>query len=517
MQVSNQRTIIIEAPVSLATYGKIIGRNCPCSRILSIAKSIIRVGINTLWEAGSETKYLIHSYTKYPLHIAASRGWLKTTKALIILGATIDKPLNIGGGFTPLLLAIKNEHIDVVKCLIQAKADVNYTNQLGQFPLLEAVNIGSLKMTQLLINSNAKLNNLNIQGFNSIILVALFSFYRPSRNEERRQIVSELATASPKAFQQTREAMLLKQIAHLSNIGGALKLKGLEGFENLEIEVEGTASCESMAQIIKDIKIFRLHFPDLIAEEAVVVIEKAYRSGLVSDDITQSSMSTLFNDWKSGQPILLTTGFPGHSASVLLWEDHFSICERANIIGISSDGSKDTPLIDYPLVLAQFNKELLSENVLSNINNIQTIENYVSIVHNEIPVTLRAKLMPDSIEEIVTDISLPRMKVPNCSWANLEGHLFPLLVLQANKSLNSANSIEEIRALVNLQKNLYENFKSFMLINLLSVYLNQMKLNELNYEPQIEFLLKIFAENYPKDNIDPRITSLWEQGRLQLN
>lgn len=102
-----------------------------------------------------------------PLHIATARGKEDVVRLIVSTNANIDAP-NIYGN-SSLQCAVQNEHLNMVKFLVNAKADINSRNNDGDTALHNAVkkiykidNIDNLtEIVEFLINSNANVNAQN--------------------------------------------------------------------------------------------------------------------------------------------------------------------------------------------------------------------------------------------------------------------------------------------------------------------------------------------------------------------
>lgn len=92
-----------------------------------------------------------------PLMEAAGKGDSRTVQQLIAEGVDI----NLGNkrGETAIYIACEASHTEVVKLLIQAKADVNIATTYGnETPLIAAANKGNDEILTMLINAKARIN-----------------------------------------------------------------------------------------------------------------------------------------------------------------------------------------------------------------------------------------------------------------------------------------------------------------------------------------------------------------------
>jgi len=75
-------------------------------------------------------------------------------------------------GNTPLFWAVKNNHVDVIKTLIQY-GSLNQTNALGDSPLHEAVRSGNLSIVKEMVNNNAVVDVQNNEGYTPLHIAVI--------------------------------------------------------------------------------------------------------------------------------------------------------------------------------------------------------------------------------------------------------------------------------------------------------------------------------------------------------
>jgi ankyrin repeat protein len=104
-----------------------------------------------------------------PLHKAAQVGSCRMIEALLSMGAVVD-PNEIPslGAATPLVLAVRADHLDCVDSLADSGADVNIASTLdGTTPLMLAAAAGSAHMVKYLLSRGADTGMRDASGFNA--------------------------------------------------------------------------------------------------------------------------------------------------------------------------------------------------------------------------------------------------------------------------------------------------------------------------------------------------------------
>jgi cytohesin len=124
-----------------------------------------------LIKSGADVNFIHKDSGATPLHIAVPNGHNEVVKTLIQSKADINKAeIN---GWTPLHIAAENGHNEVVKTLIQSNADINQANINGWTPLNTAALNGHNEVVKTLIQSNADINQANINGWTPLNTAAL--------------------------------------------------------------------------------------------------------------------------------------------------------------------------------------------------------------------------------------------------------------------------------------------------------------------------------------------------------
>ena len=117
--------------------------------------------------------------------LAASREQPKVVEALIKNGADInkkgtDKKQKIFNG-SALITASANGNLEIVKSLLDAKADRNITDDTGLTPLMAAAYMGNDNVVALLIHQGASLEQQDEKGYTALMFAANAGQYNSVR------------------------------------------------------------------------------------------------------------------------------------------------------------------------------------------------------------------------------------------------------------------------------------------------------------------------------------------------
>ena len=115
-----------------------------------------------------------------PLILAAIMGHLEIMRLLINAGANVNwcGPTDLGKEynrkrFSPLIKATSYNEIEVVKLLIDAGAYIDQADGIGRTPLQYAVNAGCVDLINLLLDNGADINSADEDGTTSLILAIM--------------------------------------------------------------------------------------------------------------------------------------------------------------------------------------------------------------------------------------------------------------------------------------------------------------------------------------------------------
>jgi len=119
--------------------------------------------------------------------MATAGGHQEAVNLLLTWEADIEAKNRIGS--TPLIRAVSNDQLDIVKRLLKEGASINARNKMGNTPLHCAAFLGSIEMAKLLIEAQATVNlqQGNLYGATPLMIaskqnVALLKYFLSTKN-----------------------------------------------------------------------------------------------------------------------------------------------------------------------------------------------------------------------------------------------------------------------------------------------------------------------------------------------
>uniref|UniRef100_A0A8C3LHC2 K Homology domain-containing protein n=1 Tax=Chrysolophus pictus TaxID=9089 RepID=A0A8C3LHC2_CHRPC len=129
-----------------------------CGGFSEVADFLIKAGADI--ELGCST----------PLMEAAQEGHLELVKYLLTAGANVHATTATGD--TALTYACENGHTDVADVLLQAGADLEHESEGGRTPLMKAARAGHLCTVQFLISKGANVNRATANNDHTVVSLA---------------------------------------------------------------------------------------------------------------------------------------------------------------------------------------------------------------------------------------------------------------------------------------------------------------------------------------------------------
>ncbi|ESO07019.1 hypothetical protein HELRODRAFT_171057 [Helobdella robusta] len=152
--------------------------NKPEPKSINMTASIRKGDINTIEDAFESQEYDVNGRDKFyrtPLMIAILNSDINLVKILVSKGAYV----NVRDNFlwTPLHLACHVGNIDIVQFLLQKGAKTDNTSMNKSTPLMKAVESKSLNIVKSLIAARAKIDAVNRKEYGVMELAAAFADY----------------------------------------------------------------------------------------------------------------------------------------------------------------------------------------------------------------------------------------------------------------------------------------------------------------------------------------------------
>ncbi len=194
------------------------------------------------------------------LHSACAKGRLEMVKFLLTtnLQDKIDAKTQDDLPSTPLLLAIEQEHEEIVELLCQHKADINITDALGRDAVFRAVIVNNLPILKLLVKYGASLTSILLDGGEPYTLLEIAEWIAGQTGN--REIVKFLEN-------QYRQAVVKQKEETKNNVVSTVKIetaptqtKALSGRSFLK----ATGYTEEQIQTLKNKSKVKVIVPNII-------------------------------------------------------------------------------------------------------------------------------------------------------------------------------------------------------------------------------------------------------------
>lgn len=192
--------------------------------------------------------------SNHSLLFAIAVGHLEIVNSLIKAGANIsDLARNNDNGNTPLMLAVKYNHPDILKVLLEASADPNLRNNYGSTALFMAINFNNIEMVKSLLHAKADPSCMNNTTASAIHIAA---------NEGQLEIVKALFEAKSNTNQTYGENITALYLAvqnnHFDVVVTLLEAKAdpnvLVGGKNVALHLAIIRSQTEMAKLLLEAK-----------------------------------------------------------------------------------------------------------------------------------------------------------------------------------------------------------------------------------------------------------------------
>lgn len=140
-------------------------------RDLITSKTNINEPINEMCSESMTTNFSPENVT--PLMLASTKGYLDIVK--ILLENRADVSLMNSHGETALVQAVSNGHIEIVKILLDKGSDPNTSSEMRRCSvLITAVKTGNKQIVELLVNKGANINTQDINGTSPLMIASAY-------------------------------------------------------------------------------------------------------------------------------------------------------------------------------------------------------------------------------------------------------------------------------------------------------------------------------------------------------
>lgn len=206
----------------------------PLMQSVSVSPDPTQV-VDLLVDAGADVN-AVNVETESVLLIAAQRGHIEAVRHLIAAGANVNYEGIHSWGYAPLIASVKENHIEVVKLLVQSGAHLDLQDKEGLSALFWSCYLPYTKDIALyLIESGASVHLKNERGETPLIYACNF-FGRGGFSEYDAELLYDIvaallkAEADPQFRNESAQTALivLRTNAELQNSWTAQKLKKVE-------------------------------------------------------------------------------------------------------------------------------------------------------------------------------------------------------------------------------------------------------------------------------------------------
>ncbi|KAF5842872.1 ankyrin repeat-containing domain protein [Dunaliella salina] len=148
------------------------------------AKALLQT-LEDEYEKASTVNWVDEETGTSALWVAAWRGSLAMVELCIHAGADVNLS-RTKGGYTPLLIATANKHLQVVQALLKRGASPDASDEAGICPLFVAAGLGRSDIVKELIDHGASIDQQNKEGWTPLAAAC----HRQKMNVVRQLILS---------------------------------------------------------------------------------------------------------------------------------------------------------------------------------------------------------------------------------------------------------------------------------------------------------------------------------------
>ncbi len=315
-------------------------------------------------------------------------------------------------GFTPLIEAAIVDNTNISKLLLENGAVPNLPDVTGGTALHWAVENNNIDLCTLLLKANANPNAYNFSGQPVLVMPIL------RQQTELKNLL--LHAGADKSF--ASDYIHTKLLGHMFELVGTANIVDPTN-QYVEVDFEGYFLEVTLGLIGDALSQFQNHFSARQLRRysglAQFIVEVIYRAAQLIKyqqyRVDTRKYDFIINEFIQQEPIIIPVGYEGHAITFIRYGDIWAKCDRR----------EDSRLYDNIMFYRVRNKRALTNEFIKQlIYEKQSSE----FINNELDDILQL--------EPITELKIEAQISGNCSWANVEATipaLFLLLLMQMNK------------------------------------------------------------------------------------
>lgn len=400
------------------------------------------------------------------------QGNLENIKRRINLGSSVNDfdPY----GYTPLIMALMTNQIDIVKLLVSKGADVNRPDIFGQPPLHWAIKLEYLDICQYLIEKGAFTNTVSNYGEPILVYPLL---------KKNFDLIDLLVNAGSSKIA-AEDYIFTKYIGHHFELQGYGCFKNYTNIMAL-VDYQGFRLEFSLHQLYRQFEAYASISQDAIysisTKDLLLILQRAVKLRQIKK-IFPSDQEKEFEKYIHDFN-LIPMAFDGHAVSIAFSKNFIVTSDRAL--------NRQETVVFYKL-----QKPLSIEEIGHFLYGKKSQEFW--------------KNLPSSnLWKKVGSLSIPYQKTGNCSWANIE--TFPILI-EGLKKLEMNHHIDRERLLFQFQK--WVDWSQSMLLKQAAL-----KIQQLSGDRKLALgktLLDVVIQSKNQSNTLEDLSNIFQQPDLKI-
>lgn len=343
---------------------------------------------------------------------------------------------------TPLHYAFMYQRTGMIKALLKKQASIHWENKEGNPPYITNYYYYLLENLRLFLSLGA--------DFKKITPQAAFEIYRRNIHDEFLDFFKENSDLDESSINKIKIAVSEIQLAH------AWGISGKQQTDLITYNLEGNSRLSTS----KHFKIYLTNYfcqPQnrlMLEKHGIDLYEKFIKAIKSMDKNLKLNPATILANIKSNQPVILFSGWPGHSITVIFYGETLAITNRGEQHGhygtqfykynsekLTKEAIEKIQHVNKEFVLSTLFQELECEFLNGFFQKLQSVGNCSHITAKCIPRTLLYLLFKEVQPENAYDNALKFQK----SWIRyyLE-FFFKSYLKQCNKADINVSLVEKI-------------------------------------------------------------------------